>query len=137
MVKEVTKIAHDYQSEKTDFEYPDATRLAVHGLLNRAAREAGIAYSTIRRYRKENPAYEAAIQEAFAEAVAEAEDTVFDLMRDPNVNDSVRLRAATFILRHHRSETYGKRVDVKHKHQFTYVSNVPRPQIIEANGNRS
>ena len=103
-------------------------RVAMHGMLNRAAREVGIAYSTVWRHRKLNPAFDESVLDAVEEALDRAEEVIWDLMTDPNTNDMVRLKAAMFVLRQRRPQVYGTKVTVIEKQQLVrYISNVPRP----------
>ena len=76
-------------------------------MLNRAAREAGIAYSTVWRHRKQNAEFDEAVSDAINEALDRAEGKIWDLLDDPNTPDSVALKAAIYILRKCRPEMYG------------------------------
>lgn len=102
-------------------------RLAEHGMLNRAAREVGIAYSTVWRHRKHDDSFNEAINDAIEEAIDRAEGVIWDLMTNPDTSEMIRLKAAMFVLRQRRPSVYGSKVTVIEKPQTRYITRIPRP----------
>lgn len=73
-----------------------------------ACKEIDIRPSTVQRWRREDPDFDDAVQDALDIASSEAEQILWDIFTDPDARPSDKIQSAKLILQHNSSSYKGR-----------------------------